>query len=137
VHAVDVGTGQLAWSIRTDPRVAAHEHVNARELPPELIGELVDLIVCDVSFISVTMILPAAVPLLRPEGQMVILIKPQFEAGRGQVGKGGIVRDPAVRQAACDRVRQAVEQYGFTTEIMDSPILGAEGNQEFLLHAHH
>jgi 23S rRNA (cytidine1920-2'-O)/16S rRNA (cytidine1409-2'-O)-methyltransferase len=97
----------------------------------------VDLIVCDVSFISVTLILPAAVRLLRPEGQMVILIKPQFEAGRGQVGKGGIVRDPAVRQSACERVRHAVEQCGFITEIMDSPILGAEGNQEFLLYAHH
>ncbi len=137
VHAVDVGAGQLAWSIRTDPRVVVHENINARELPPERIGEPVDLIVCDVSFISVTLILPAAVPLLRPEGQMVILIKPQFEAGRGQVGKGGIVREPAVRQAACDRVRQAVERSGFTTEIMDSPILGAEGNQEFLLYAHH
>jgi 23S rRNA (cytidine1920-2'-O)/16S rRNA (cytidine1409-2'-O)-methyltransferase len=137
VHAVDVGTNQLVWSLRTDPRVAVHENVNARELPFDEIGELVDLIVCDVSFISVTLILPAAVPLLRPDGQMVILIKPQFEAGKGQVGKGGIVRDPAVHQAACDRVRQAVEQFGFTTEIMDSPILGAEGNREFLLYAHH
>ncbi len=137
VHAVDVGTGQLAWSIRTDPRVVVHENVNARELPFDTIGELADLIVCDVSFISVTMILPAAVPLLRPEGQMVILIKPQFEAGRGQVGKGGIVRDPVVRQAACDRVRHAVEQCGFATDIMESPIPGAEGNREFLLYAHH
>jgi 23S rRNA (cytidine1920-2'-O)/16S rRNA (cytidine1409-2'-O)-methyltransferase len=114
-----------------------HENVNARELPFDTIGELADLIVCDVSFISVTMILPAAVPLLRPEGQMVILIKPQFEAGRGQVGKGGIVRDPVVRQAACDRVRHAVEQCGFATDIMESPIPGAEGNREFLLYAHH
>ena len=137
VHAVDVGAGQLAWSIRTDPRVVVHENVNARELPFDTIGELADLIVCDVSFISVTMILPAAVPLLRPEGQMVILIKPQFEAGRGQVGKGGIVRDPVVRQAACDRVRHAVEQCGFATDIMESPIPGAEGNREFLLYAHH
>lgn len=137
VHAVDVGTNQLVWSLRTDPRVVVHENVNARELSFEEIGEPVDLIVCDVSFISVTLILPAVVPLLRPDGQMVILIKPQFEAGKGQVGKGGIVRDPAVHQAACDRVRQAVEQFGFTTEIMDSPILGAEGNREFLLNAHH
>jgi 23S rRNA (cytidine1920-2'-O)/16S rRNA (cytidine1409-2'-O)-methyltransferase len=137
VHAVDVGTNQLVWSLRADPRVAVHENVNARQLAFETIGELVDLIVCDVSFISVTLILPAAVPLLRPEGQLVILIKPQFEAGRGQVGKGGIVRDPAVHRAACGRVRQAVEQFGFITEIMDSPILGAEGNQEFLLYAHH
>lgn len=137
VHAVDVGTNQLVWALRTDPRVVVHENVNARELSFEEIGEPVDLIVCDVSFISVTLILPAVVPLLRPDGQMVILIKPQFEAGKGQVGKGGIVRDPAVHQAACDRVRQAVEQFGFTTEIMDSPILGAEGNREFLLNAHH
>lgn len=137
VHAVDVGAGQLAWSLRTDPRVVLHEGVNARELAESEIGESVDLIVCDVSFISVLLILPAAVPLLRPGGQMVILIKPQFEVGKGQVGKGGIVRDPALRQAACDRVQQAVRQFGFTTEIMDSPILGAEGNQEFLLYAHH
>ena len=137
VHAVDVGSNQLVWQLRTDPRVVVHEQVNARELPPDEIGEPVDLLVCDVSFISVTLILPAVVPLLRPEGQMVILIKPQFEAGKGQVGKGGIVRDPALHQAACDRVRQAVEQFGFTTEIMDSPIFGAEGNKEFLLHARH
>jgi 23S rRNA (cytidine1920-2'-O)/16S rRNA (cytidine1409-2'-O)-methyltransferase len=137
VHAVDVGSGQLAWSLRTDPRVVLHEGINGRELSLETIGEQVELIVCDVSFISVTLILPAAVPLLRQEGQMVILIKPQFEAGKGQVGKGGIVRDPALHEAACARVRAAVEQFGFTTEIMDSPILGAEGNKEFLLHAHH
>jgi 23S rRNA (cytidine1920-2'-O)/16S rRNA (cytidine1409-2'-O)-methyltransferase len=137
VHAVDVGAGQLAWSLRTDPRVATHEGINARELKYEQIGEPVDLITCDVSFISVTLILPAAVPLLQPAGQMVILIKPQFEVGKGQVGKGGIVRDPVLHQAACDRVSQAVRQFGFETEIIDSPILGAEGNKEFLLYAHH
>ena len=137
VHAVDVGTNQLVWSLRIDPRVVVHENVNARELSFEEIGEPVDLLVCDVSFISVTLILPAAAPILRPEGQMVILVKPQFEVGKGQVGKGGIVREPALRQAACDRVRNAVEQLGFVTEIMESPILGAEGNQEYLLYAHH
>jgi len=137
VHAVDVGAGQLAWSIRTDPRVVVHEGINARELRFDDVGELADLLVCDVSFISVTLILPAAVPLLRPEGQMVILVKPQFEVGRGQVGKGGIVRDPALHQAACDRVAQAVAEAGFRTEIIESPILGAEGNKEFLLYAHH
>ena len=137
VHAVDVGAGQLAWSIRTNPRVVVHENVNARELSIDRIGETVELIVCDVSFISVTLILPAAVPILRPEGQMVILIKPQFEVGKGQVGKGGIVRDPALHQAACHRVSQAVHEFGFATEIIDSPILGAEGNREFLLYAHH
>jgi 23S rRNA (cytidine1920-2'-O)/16S rRNA (cytidine1409-2'-O)-methyltransferase len=137
VHAVDVGAGQLAWSIRSDPRVVLHEGINGRELRFADIGEQVDFITCDVSFISATLILPAAVPLLRASGQMVILIKPQFEVGKGQVGKGGIVRDPALHQAACERVRQAVRQFGFETVIMESPILGAEGNKEFLLHAHH
>ena len=136
VHAVDVGAGQLAWPLRTDPRVVVHEGLNARELQYSQIGELVSLITCDVSFISVTLILPAAVPLLQPAGQMVILIKPQFEVGRGQVGKGGIVRDPALHRAACERVESAVRHFGFQTTVMDSPILGAEGNKEFLLYAH-
>jgi 23S rRNA (cytidine1920-2'-O)/16S rRNA (cytidine1409-2'-O)-methyltransferase len=137
VHCIDVGAGQLAWQLRTDPRVTLHEGINARELAFEEIGEQVDFVTCDVSFISVTLILPAAIPLLRPDGQAVILIKPQFEVGKGQVGKGGIVRDPALHQAACQRVTQAVREFGFETDIMDSPILGAEGNQEFLLYAHH
>jgi len=137
VHAVDVGAGQLAWQLRTDPRVALHEGINARHLRSDDIGEPVDFLCCDVSFISVTLILPAAVPLLRSAGQMVILIKPQFEVGKGQVGKGGIVRDPQLHQAACERVTQAVREFGFQTGIMASPILGAEGNQEFLLYAHH
>jgi len=137
VHAVDVGEGQLAWSLRTDQRVSRHEGINARELEFAVIGERVDLITCDVSFISVTLILPAIVPILQPGGQMVILIKPQFEVGKGQVGKGGIVREPELHQAACDRVTRAVQDSGFETSIMDSPILGAEGNKEFLLYAHH
>ncbi len=137
VHAVDVGAGQLAWSLRNDPRVVLHEGVNARELTFEHIGEFIDLVTCDVSFISVTQILPAAVPLLRPEGQLVILIKPQFEVGKGQVGKGGIVRDPELHRAACERVRAAVRELGFETSVIESPILGAEGNKEFLLHARH
>ena len=134
VHAVDVGSGQLAWSIRTDARVVVHENLNARELEPDDIGEPVNLLVCDVSFISATLILPAAVLLLQPGGQLVILIKPQFEVGKGQVGKGGIVRDPALHQAACDKVSKAVQDLGFQTAIMDSPILGVEGNKEFLLY---
>jgi 23S rRNA (cytidine1920-2'-O)/16S rRNA (cytidine1409-2'-O)-methyltransferase len=137
VHAVDVGTGQLAWSLRTDPRVVVHEGINARELRFEDIGELSSLLTCDVSFISVTLILPAVVRLLHSDGRMVILVKPQFEVGKGQVGKGGIVREPELHQDACNRVRQAVEEFGFTTDIMDSPILGAEGNKEFLLYARH
>jgi 23S rRNA (cytidine1920-2'-O)/16S rRNA (cytidine1409-2'-O)-methyltransferase len=137
VHAVDVGAGQLDWKLRTDARVIVHEGINAREVRPEQIGEPADLLTCDVSFISVTLILPAITALLRPDGQMVILIKPQFEVGKGQVGKGGIVRDPALHQAACDRVDGAVKEFGFATAIMESPVLGAEGNKEFLLHAKH
>jgi 23S rRNA (cytidine1920-2'-O)/16S rRNA (cytidine1409-2'-O)-methyltransferase len=137
VHAVDVGTGQLAWPLRTDPRVTVHEGINARQLQFSDIGELAWLLTCDVSFISVTLILPAAIPLLQPSGRMVILIKPQFEVGKGQVGKGGIVREPGLHQTACERVTTAVRQFGFVTSIMDSPILGAEGNKEFLLYAQH
>jgi 23S rRNA (cytidine1920-2'-O)/16S rRNA (cytidine1409-2'-O)-methyltransferase len=135
VHAVDVGHGQFDWKLRNDPRVVVYEGVNARHLKLDQIGERVDLAVCDVSFISVTLILPAIAPILKPEGQMMVLIKPQFEAGRDQVGKGGIVRDPAVQQAAIDRVAAAVVTLGFTWAAIDSPILGAEGNREILLHA--
>ncbi len=137
VHAVDVGTGQLDWKLRNDPRVIVREGINARYLRPEDIGEPVDFAVCDVSFISVTLILPAIVPILRPDAEMVILVKPQFEVGRGEVGKGGIVRDPALHQAACDRVEVAVRALGFGADLIESPILGAEGNKEFLLYARH
>jgi len=137
VHAVDVGAGQLDWKLRTDPRVVVHDRINARRLAAEDIGEAVDFATCDVSFISVTLVLPAVVPLLRAAGEMVILVKPQFEAGRGQVGKGGIVRRPEVHQAACQRVERAAADLGFRTDVIESPILGAEGNQEFLLYAHH
>ncbi len=137
VHAVDVGEGQLDWKLRNDARVKVHEGVNARHLAPGDIGEPADLVTFDVSFISVTLILPAAVMLLRDSGQMVILVKPQFEVGKGQVGKGGIVREPELRQAACQKVENAVRELGFETALMESPILGAEGNQEFLLHARH
>jgi len=135
VHAVDVGVGQLAWQLRTDPRVVLHEGVNARFLDLAAIGEMPWLITCDVSFISVTLILPAAVPLLQPGGRMVILIKPQFEVGKGQVGKGGIVREPELHRAACERVASAVRDFGFATNMIESPILGAEGNKEFILYA--
>jgi 23S rRNA (cytidine1920-2'-O)/16S rRNA (cytidine1409-2'-O)-methyltransferase len=137
VYALDVGSGQLDWKLRTDPRVILRERLNARYLRREDIGEKVDLAVCDVSFISVTLILPAIEPLLQPAGEMVILIKPQFEVGREQVGKGGIVRDPQLHQAACERVESAVRQMSFETGIIASPILGAEGNKEFLLYARH
>jgi len=137
VHAVDVGRGQLAWPLRTDARVVVHEGINARELEFARIGEPAWLLTCDVSFISATLILPAAVRLLQPAGRMVILIKPQFEVGKGLVGKGGIVREPELHQAACDRVSGAVRDLGFGTTIMESPILGAEGNKEFLLYGQH
>lgn len=135
VYAFDVGTGQLDWKLRNDPRVIVREGVNARYLQPADLPEPVDLIVCDVSFISVTMILPALRPLLRENGAMVILIKPQFEVGRDQVGKGGIVRDPELHRQVCERIEGAAKALGFQTAVMDSPILGAEGNREFLLYA--
>jgi 23S rRNA (cytidine1920-2'-O)/16S rRNA (cytidine1409-2'-O)-methyltransferase len=137
VYAVDVGTGQLDWRLRNDPRVVVREQVNARYLGPDEVPEQVDLAVCDVSFISVTMILPAIERLLAPNAEMVILVKPQFELEKHQVGKGGIIRDSRLHAEACQRIEQAVRQIGFRTEIMPSPILGAEGNQEFLLYARH
>jgi 23S rRNA (cytidine1920-2'-O)/16S rRNA (cytidine1409-2'-O)-methyltransferase len=135
VWSIDVGRGQLDWKLRNDPRVTVQEGVNARYLKREDVSERFDLAVCDVSFISATLLIPAITGLLRERGEMVILVKPQFEAGKDQVGKGGIVRDPQVHQAACDRVRAVVEERGFRAEIMESPILGAEGNREFLLYA--
>jgi 23S rRNA (cytidine1920-2'-O)/16S rRNA (cytidine1409-2'-O)-methyltransferase len=135
VHAVDTGAGQIHWKLRTDPRISLHENVNARYLSFEEIGELVDLIACDVSFISVTLLVPALAPLLRPDGDWIILVKPQFEAGRDAIEKGGIVRDPAAQQHACERVMQALAANHFSSRVMDSPILGMEGNREFLLHA--
>ncbi len=135
VHAVDVGHGQFDWKLRNDPRVIVYEGLNARHLTFDQIGEHVDLAVCDVSFISVTLILPAVAPILKPQGQLIVLVKPQFEAGKDQVGKGGIVRDPAVQQEAVDRVAAAVVALGFSWATIDSPILGAEGNREILLHA--
>jgi len=135
VYAVDVGAGQLDWKLRTDPRVVLRENINARYLSPGEVGEPVDLAVIDVSFISVTWILPPVTALLHRDGEIVILVKPQFEVGKGQVGKGGIVRDPALHEAACERVQASLAGLGFRATRMDSPILGAEGNKEFLIHA--
>lgn len=134
VHAIDVGTNQLDWRLRKDSRVVVQEGVNARYIELTDLGEPADLAVCDVSFISATLMLPAMVKVLKSLGSVVVLVKPQFEAGKGQVGKGGIVRDPAQHEAACARVRAAAEELGFETQIMDSPITGAEGNKEFLLY---
>jgi 23S rRNA (cytidine1920-2'-O)/16S rRNA (cytidine1409-2'-O)-methyltransferase len=137
VYAVDVGPSQLDWKIRSDPRVVVRDNTNARHLSAADVPEPVDLLVCDVSFISVTIILPAAVQRLRQGGRMVILVKPQFEAGRAQVGKGGIVRDPAVHREVCHRIESFVQTLGFRTQLIDSPVAGAEGNREFLLYACH
>jgi 23S rRNA (cytidine1920-2'-O)/16S rRNA (cytidine1409-2'-O)-methyltransferase len=137
VYAIDAGTGQLDWKLRNDPRVVVREQVNARYLAPEDFPELMRIAVCDVSFISVTMILPALPKLLTGDAEMVILVKPQFELERHQVGKGGIVRDPDLHEQACRRVSIAVRELGFQAGIIPSPIRGAEGNQEFLLYARH
>jgi 23S rRNA (cytidine1920-2'-O)/16S rRNA (cytidine1409-2'-O)-methyltransferase len=134
VHAVDTGAGQIHWRLRTDPRVVLHENTNARYLSFSDIGEQASLIACDVSFISVTLLIPALAPLLGHDGDWIILVKPQFEVGRDRVGKGGIVRDPDAQQWACGRVQSAMNATGFETELIASPILGAEGNHEFLLH---
>jgi len=135
VYAIDVGSGQLDWKLRTDPRVIVREGINARFLEHGDLGEPIDLAVCDVSFISATLIVPAMLRVLRPEtGRLVILVKPQFEVGKGQVGKGGIVRDEALHAEACAKVREFVEALGFRTELMESPITGAEGNREFLVY---
>jgi 23S rRNA (cytidine1920-2'-O)/16S rRNA (cytidine1409-2'-O)-methyltransferase len=135
VHAVDTGAGQIHWRLRTDERVVLHEKTNARHLRREDIGEQVELIVCDVSFIGVSLLIPALAPLLLARGEFIVLVKPQFEAGREFVGEGGIVRDPAGHKTACDRVAETFADLGFQTRLADSPILGAEGNREFLMHA--
>ena len=135
VHAVDTGAGQIDWKLRTDARVILHERVNGRYLELAELGERADVMVCDVSFISVTLLIPALSRLLAADGDWIILIKPQFEVGRELVGKGGIVRDPEAHAMACDRIVRALESAGLTTRLMESPITGAEGNREFLVHA--
>ena len=136
VYAVDVGHGQLAWSLRNDERVVVLERLNARHLTVEHIPEPVDWVVCDASFIGLATVLPAALALTRPGGRLVTLIKPQFEAGRENVGKGGVVRDPEVHAAVCARVKEWVAGQGWLVQgIVESPIKGPEGNVEFLLSA--
>src|SRR5205809_3582237 len=137
VHAVDVGRGQLAWKLRQDPRVVVHEATNARYLIRADIPEPIDLITCDASFIGLTTLLPAPLALAAERATLVALIKPQFEAGAKQVGKGGVVRDPAIHQAVCRRVSDWVDaQPGWNVVgIAESPIQGPAGNREFLLYA--
>jgi len=135
VYAVDVGAGQLDWRLRTDSRVVVREKLNARTLSPEHIGEAVEFVCVDVSFISATLILPRLPALMKNTAESVVLVKPQFEVGRAQVGKGGIVRDPQLHAAAVEKVRAAAEACGLRAAgQIASPILGSEGNQEFLLH---
>lgn len=137
VYAVDVGHGQLAWKLRTDPRVVVMEKTNARSLDAGLIPDPVDLVVCDASFIGLEVVLPAALALTRPGARLVALIKPQFEVGKGRVGKGGVVREPELHQEVCDRIRAWVGGLpGWRVlGITESPIKGPEGNIEFLIGA--
>jgi 23S rRNA (cytidine1920-2'-O)/16S rRNA (cytidine1409-2'-O)-methyltransferase len=136
VYAVDVGTNQLAWKLRSDPRVVVHEQTNARNLSPDIIPEPVDIVVCDASFIALRKVLDAALDLAKPGARLVALVKPQFEAGREEVGKGGVVRDPAVHARVCDDAAEWARSKGWSVlGIEKSPITGPEGNVEFLLGA--
>ena len=137
VYAVDVGHGQLAWKLRQDPRVVVCERENARALSRERIAESVDLVVCDASFIGLATVLPAPLALAGERSALVALVKPQFEAGRALVGKGGVVRDPAVHREVCERTAAwvAAQPGWMVIGVAESPILGPEGNREFLLYA--
>ena len=136
VHAIDVGRGQLAWKLRQDERVVVHDGVNARYLSAEQIGEPVDLVTCDASFIGLATVLPAALALTRSRAQLVALVKPQFEAGPGAVGKGGVVRDPEIHRTVCEAAIAWVASRGWeVVGLTESAITGAAGNKEFLLYA--
>jgi 23S rRNA (cytidine1920-2'-O)/16S rRNA (cytidine1409-2'-O)-methyltransferase len=136
VYAVDSGTNQLAWKLRTDPRVVVHEQTSARILTAEHIAEPIDVIVCDASFISLAKVLERPLGFAAPGAVLVALIKPQFEAGQAEVGKGGVVRDPAVHARVCAEVEAWVQAQGWRVEgITASPITGPEGNVEFLIAA--
>lgn len=136
VYAVDVGKGQLDWKLRQDERVLVREGINSRYLKPENLGEPVDLVTIDVAFISAEKILPAAIACARPGAVFLILVKPQFELSRREVGKGGIVRDAALQQKAVEKIRRAAAALGLTDlAARESRLPGAEGNREFFLHA--
>lgn len=137
VYAVDVGTNQLAWKLRSDPRVVSLEKTNMREVTVALIPEPVELVVCDASFIGLRTVLPAALALATPGAHLVALIKPQFEVGKGRVGKGGIVREPALHEEVCATITDwLADQPGWRVlGVTESPITGAEGNKEFLIAA--
>ena len=134
VYAIDVGHGQIDWGLRQDKRVVLMEKVNARYLKPEDIGELVDISTIDVSFISLTLIIPRVKNLLKPKGILIALIKPQFEVGKGEVGKKGVVRDESKFALVIEKISSFLEgEYFDIIGLMPSPILGAEGNREFLV----
>jgi len=134
VFAVDVGYGQLAWSLRQDQRVVSMEKTNIRNLLPEHLDQIPDLAVIDASFISLSKVLLPTINLIKPGGRIIALIKPQFEVGKGEVGKGGIVRDPVAHEKAIEGVRRAALELGLAVEgLCDSPIKGADGNREFLI----
>ena len=137
VYAVDVGTNQLAWKLRSEPRVVSLEKTNMREVTVMLIPEPVELVVCDASFIGLRTVLPAALALAAPGAHLVALIKPQFEVGKGRVGKGGIVREPALHEEVCATITDwLADQPGWRVlGVTESPITGAEGNKEFLIAA--
>ncbi len=137
VYAVDVGHGQLAWKLRQDPRVVVRERLNARHLTRDDILEPVDLITCDASFIGLSLVLPAPLALAVERAELVALVKPQFEAGRTQVAKGGVVRDPQIHREVCERTAAwvAAQPGWVVVGTIESPILGPEGNREFLLYA--
>jgi 23S rRNA (cytidine1920-2'-O)/16S rRNA (cytidine1409-2'-O)-methyltransferase len=133
VFAFDVGHGQLDWRLRNDARVTVRESINVRYLEPSDLPNPVDLLVGDLSFISWRTVFPVVPGLLHATGKIVLLIKPQFEVGRDDVGKGGIVKNPVLHQQVCEQIAKIVSDSGFDVKLMDSPILGAEGNREFLL----
>ncbi len=136
VHAVDVGRGQLAWSLRQDPRVVVYERTNVRTFDPVRLGEPVDIVVADLSFISLRTVAPALLACATPAAEFVLLVKPQFEAGPARVGRGGIVRDPEVHAAVLHEIVDGLAAAGlFVTGVVGSPIRGADGNREFLVRA--
>jgi 23S rRNA (cytidine1920-2'-O)/16S rRNA (cytidine1409-2'-O)-methyltransferase len=138
VYGVDVGYGQLAWRLRQDPRVIVLERTNIRYLPREAIPEEVDLAVADVSFISLRLVLPQVLLFLRPGGAVLALVKPQFEVGKGQVGKGGVVREQQLQLQAVAEIQAFAHTLGLEAlGVMPSPILGPKGNQEYLLYLHY
>lgn len=136
VFAVDVGTNQLAWSLRRDPRVVVHERTNARYLTGAIVTEPVDIITCDASFIGLAKVLDAGLGFAAPGGGLIALVKPQFEAERAEIGKGGVVRDPAVHERVCASVAAWLRSRGWEVDgVTRSPITGPEGNAEFLIAA--